>query len=82
MVLTPPMVFSQTDGNVSVLPDHTCTRGPSGACMRDFLLNYVTITRNRLFYGIASLRGLVNITIYMVNRDYRHYMLQNIVHKP
>ena len=37
MVLTPPMVFAQTDGIVSVLLDHTRTRGPSVARMRDFL---------------------------------------------
>ena len=29
MVLTTPMVFTQTDGIVSVLLDHTRTRGPS-----------------------------------------------------
>ena len=36
MVLTPPMVFAQTDGIVSVLLDPTHTRGPSVARMRDF----------------------------------------------
>ena len=38
MVLTQPMVSSQTDGIVSVLLDHTCTRGPSVARMQDFFL--------------------------------------------
>ena len=38
MVLTPPMVFAQTDGIVSVLLDHTRMRGPSVARMRDFVL--------------------------------------------
>ena len=37
MVLTPPMVFAQTDGIESVLLNHTRTRGPSVTCMRDFL---------------------------------------------
>ena len=36
MVLTPTMVFAQTDGIVSVLLDHTQMRGPSVARMRDF----------------------------------------------
>ena len=36
MVLTPPIVFAQTDGIESVLLDHTRTRGPSVAHMRDF----------------------------------------------
>ena len=39
MVLTPPMVFTQTDGIVSVLLYHTRTRGPSVARMRDFFSN-------------------------------------------
>ena len=34
MLMKPPMVFAQTDGIV----DHTCTRGPSVARMRDFFL--------------------------------------------
>ena len=34
MVLTPPMEFTQTDGIVSVLLDHTHTRGPSCARIR------------------------------------------------
>ena len=36
MVLTTPMVFTQTDGIVSVLLDHTFTRGPSIARMLNF----------------------------------------------
>ena len=36
MVLTPPMVFAQTDGIESVLLNHTRTRGPSVTRMRDF----------------------------------------------
>ena len=36
MVLTTPMVFTQTDGVVLVLLDHTRTRGPSVSRMRDF----------------------------------------------
>ena len=36
MVLTPPLIFAQTDGIVSLLLDHTCTKGPSVTCMRDF----------------------------------------------
>ena len=49
MVLTPPMVFAQTDGIVSVLHDHTRTRGPSLARMRDF---FSSPSRNqRMFKG-------------------------------
>ena len=36
MVFTPPMVFAQTDGIVLVLLDHTRTKGPSVAHMRNF----------------------------------------------
>ena len=36
MVLTTPIVFTQTDGIVSVLLNHTSMRGPSVTCMRDF----------------------------------------------
>ena len=43
MVLTPPMVFSQTDGIVSVFLDHTRTRGPSIAHMRDFFFFSLTL---------------------------------------
>ena len=35
------MVFAQTDGIVSVLLDHTRTRGPSVARMRDFYHRFV-----------------------------------------
>ena len=38
MVLTTPIVFAQTDGIESVLLDHTRTRGPSVARMRDFFV--------------------------------------------
>ena len=41
MVLTPPIVFAQTDGIESVLLNHTHTRGPSVTRMRDsFFLNF------------------------------------------
>ena len=43
MILTPPMVFSQTDGKVLVLLDHTPTRGPSAARMWDFCLTLLEI---------------------------------------
>ena len=36
MVLTTPMVLTQTDGIVSVLLNHTRARGPSFTLMRDF----------------------------------------------
>ena len=36
MVLITPMVFTQTEGIVLVLLDHTHRRGPSVARMRDF----------------------------------------------
>ena len=36
MVLTPPMVFTLTDGIVLVLFDHKRTRGPGVARMQDF----------------------------------------------
>ena len=36
MVLTTPMIFTQTDGIVSALLDHTHTRGRSVTRMRDF----------------------------------------------
>ena len=36
MVLTTPMVFTPTDGILSVLLDHTHTRWQSVARMRDF----------------------------------------------
>ena len=35
MVLT-AMIFAQTDGKISVLLDHTYTKGPSVIGMRDF----------------------------------------------
>ena len=38
MVLTKPMVLTQTHGIVSVLLNHSCTRGPSVARMWDFLM--------------------------------------------
>ena len=38
MVLTPPIVFAQTDGIESVLLNHTRTRGPSVTRRRDFLI--------------------------------------------
>ena len=41
MVLTPPMVFSQTDGIVSVLLDHTHTKGLSVARMQDFFFTFL-----------------------------------------
>ena len=37
MILTTPMVLTKTHGIVSVLRNHTHTRGPSVACMQDFL---------------------------------------------
>ena len=37
MILTTPMVLTKTHGIVSVLLNYTHTRGPSVACMRDFL---------------------------------------------
>ena len=43
MVLTTPMVFTPTNGIVSVLLDHTHTRGPSVARMQDFLIIYIYI---------------------------------------
>ena len=36
MVVTPTMVFTQTDGVASVLLYNTRTRGPNFARMRDF----------------------------------------------
>ena len=42
-VLTTPMVLTQTHGKVSVLLIHTCTRGPSVARMRDFVLTNLAI---------------------------------------
>ena len=48
MVLTPPMVVTQTDGIVSVLLDHIRTRGPSVARIQDFPnsnSNYVFLVR-------------------------------------
>ena len=53
MVLTPPMVFAQTDGIVSVLLDHTHMRGPSFARMS--LLLKKTLDLDILgFYQLAS----------------------------
>ena len=40
MVLTTPMVFTQTHGIVSVFLNHTHTRGPSVARMQDFYYIY------------------------------------------
>ena len=52
MVLTTSMVLTQTHGIESVLLYHTCTRGPSVTCMRDFLKFY-------LIFGVISLRHLM-----------------------
>ena len=38
MVLTTPMVLTKTHGIVSVLLNHTLTRGPIAASMPDFFL--------------------------------------------
>ena len=40
MVLTPPIVFAQTDGIDLVLLNHTCTRGPSVTRMPDFFFTF------------------------------------------
>ena len=42
MVSTTPMVLTLTHGIVSVLLNHTCTRGPSVARMRDFFVLLVS----------------------------------------
>ena len=47
MVLTPPMVFAQTDGIESLLLNHTHTRGPSVTRMRDFFLYMIDLTKVR-----------------------------------
>ena len=38
VLLTTPLVLTKTHGIVSVLLNHTCTRGPSVARMQDFFL--------------------------------------------
>ena len=43
MVLTTPMLFTQTHGIESVLLNHTSTRGPSVTRMRDFSVEYKTL---------------------------------------
>ena len=57
MVLTKPMVSTQTHGIVSVLLNHTHTRGPGVACMQKFLLNCLCLiwTFSPLFPGPAEL---------------------------
>ena len=52
MVLTPHRVFAKTDGVVSVLLDHTRTRGPSVARMRDFCQS---IIRCSVYFVIIDL---------------------------
>ena len=48
------MVFAQTDGIVSVLLDHTHTRGPSAARMRDF--SSLIIKRRPCYLNMCLLR--------------------------
>ena len=45
MVLTPSIVFAQTNGIESVLLDHTHTRGPSVARMWDFYYDITGLCR-------------------------------------
>ena len=49
MVLTPPMVFAQTYGIVSVLLDHTRTRGPSVARIPDSF--FAKVSNSNLFWS-------------------------------
>ena len=79
MVVTTPMVLTQTHGIVLVLLNHTCTRGPSVARMRDFLElkryflveieSYVAICLHLIgFYphfGCISRRALVRFQIFL-----------------
>ena len=60
MVLTTPMVFTQTDGIVSVLLDHTRTRGPSVARMWDFFC-YSVITGGEGEIRVLKCLDLKNI---------------------
>ena len=47
--MTPHMIFAQTDGIVSVLLDHTCTRGPSVTRMWDFYVLLLLSTHIEIF---------------------------------
>ena len=48
MVLTTPIVFTLTDGIVSILLDHTLMRGPSVAHMRDFFFRVTFLSHSYL----------------------------------
>ena len=41
MELTAPMVLTQSQGMVSVLLNHTCTRGPSVARRQEYFFKYI-----------------------------------------
>ena len=90
MVLTPPMVFSETDGIESVLLNHTGMRGPSVSRMRDFF--YIRIWGVKHYlpfkngedngFGLSDFSGQV---IFFVRINYilqDHLVGSNILHKP
>ena len=57
MVLTSPMVLTQTHGIVSVLLNHKHTREPSVARMRNFFARNYVISR---LMGVSSVDKNVN----------------------
>ena len=54
------MVFAQTDGIESVLLDHTITRGPSVARIRDFFPCYFPYMTYKILYGRHWVHLLLN----------------------
>ena len=59
MVLTTPMVLTQTHGIVLVLLNHTRTRGPSVTRVRDFFNALPTPRSKNMYFFITILPGNV-----------------------
>ena len=69
MILTSPMVLTKTHGIVSVLLNHTGTRGPSVTRMRDFL--YI--------FSLASTATIIGwIQQWAMSQDNKSYILDSL----
>ena len=81
MVLTTPMVLTKTHGIVSVLLNHTLTRGPSVTRMRDFFLNLPFFTQSLSHSVTQSLSHSVTQSLsHLVTQSLSHSVTHSLIH--
>ena len=67
MVLTTPMILTQTHGIKSVLLNYTHTRGPSVARMRDLFNFYILNPGCKIFAGLLLPGQIKNVTFLLLS---------------